>query len=483
MSELARSVATLRPRARALGLFEGAASVHVACAPGRLDLMGGIADYSGSLVLQLPLDVDTVVLAAPRGDRLVRVVSEHVGVEPTAAAASPRAHAVDLTAFEACRTQGYGPLRAELHGAGADWFGYVAGILAVLAREHGADLRTGVDVLVSSRVPEGKGVSSSASVEVAAAAALCAALGLRLGDGGGAPFVDPAACRALALACQRVENHVVGAACGVMDQMAVASGHRGQLLRLLCQPAEVEGYVPLPPGLAVWGIDSGVRHAVSGSDYTSVRVGAFMGWRIVADLLGVEVRASASGVEFEHPEFGSYLANVPPSQWRALRARVPETLGGAEFLARYGGTNDPVARVDPARTYAVRQPTAHPIEEHERVRAFAALLAQAPPLARAPSPEVGARLGSLMFRSHASYTACGLGCAATDVLVDAVRAAGSSIGVYGAKITGGGSGGTVAVLGRNDAGEAVRSIAGDRLVLSVAAGDGAPVLRQGEVPW
>ena len=56
-----------------------------------------------------------------------------------------------------------------------------------------------------------------------------------------------------------------------------------------------------------------------------------------------------------------------------------------------------------------------------------------------------------MFQSHASYSACGLGEEATDLLVDIVREAGSKSGFFGAKITGGGSGGTVAVLGRHDA--------------------------------
>lgn len=67
-----------------------------------------------------------------------------------------------------------------------------------------------------------------------------------------------------------------------MLQMSSALGQPSQLLALLCQPAEVQGCVPLPPGLAVWGIDSGLRHCVGGSDYGAVRVGAFMGLRILS---------------------------------------------------------------------------------------------------------------------------------------------------------------------------------------------------------
>ena len=64
-----------------------------------------------------------------------------------------------------------------------------------------------------------------------------------------------------------------------------------------------------------------------------------------------------------------------------------------------------------------------------------------------------------MYESHASYSACGLGSKGTDLLVELVRAAGVERGLFGAKITGGGSGGTVAVLGRRDAREAVSDVA------------------------
>ena len=97
--------------------------------------------------------------------------------------------------------------------------------------------------------------------------------------------------------------------------------------------------------------------------------------------------------------------------------------------------------VDPARSYAVRAATEHPIYEHARV---AALPRHCSPAAR---QRRGAReLGELMFASHASYSACGLGSDGTDRLVELARAAGPAAGIYGAKITGGGSGGTVAVL-------------------------------------
>jgi L-arabinokinase len=85
------------------------------------------------------------------------------------------------------------------------------------------------------------------------------------------------------------------------------------------------------------------------------------------------------------------------------------------------------------------------------VRAFASALAAQPPDAH------GA--GRLMLASHASYGACGLGSAATDRLVELVGRLGADGALFGARITGGGSGGTVAVLGRADAGPVVDEVA------------------------
>jgi L-arabinokinase len=75
------------------------------------------------------------------------------------------------------------------------------------------------------------------------------------------------------------------------------------------------------------------------------------------------------------------------------------------------------------------------------------------------SADVAPALGGFMYRSHDSYSACGLGSEGTDLLVDLAREAGEAEGIFGAKITGGGSGGTVALLGRSDAGPRVTCIA------------------------
>ena len=416
--------------------FEGDAPIVVARAPGRLDVMGGIADYSGSLVLELPLAAATFAAAqtcdAP--DITIRSLSIDGEVSLSLEAIAPRGAAVDYATARALLADD--PRR--------HWAAYVAGTLIVLGRERGLTIRRGLRVLIDSTVPAGKGVASSAALEVAAMQAVGSAYGMALED------------RDLALLCQMVENLVVGAPCGVMDQMTAACGESNRLLALLCQPAEIVAQVAVPDALELWGIDSGIRHEVGGADYGSVRVGAFMGYRIIADVAGLPFADLGDGVvEIDDYHWHGYLANVPPAEWeRTYRDRVPATLDGASFLARYGGITDRVTRVDPSRTYAVRQPTEHPIMEHHRVQAFRRILESG-----AHDTSVLTQLGALMYESHASYSACGLGSSGTDRLVELVRAAGPASGLYGAKITGGGSGGVVAVLARAGSRASVDAIA------------------------
>jgi L-arabinokinase len=260
----------------------------------------------------------------------------------------------------------------------------------------------------------------------------------------------------IATASQWAENHIAGAPCGIMDQMTSALGRRDRLLRLVCQPAIVEGHVDVPRGFRFYGIDSGIRHAVSGSDYGTVRTAAFMGYRIIADVAGLPKAIDAANVREADGRWRGYLANMTPGELESrFLAHLPERMTGAEFLKRYDGITDTVTRVHPDREYPVRQATAHPVHENARVTRFADLLGRL----REDATDVAREMGALMYASLASYGACGLGSEGTDRLVELVRRAGPASGLFGAKITGGGSGGTVAVLGTDDAEARVHEIA------------------------
>jgi galactokinase len=429
------------PDAALRSVFEKCVPIRVARAPGRLDVMGGIGDYSGSLVLEMP--IAEAAFAAVQRSSMAGIVIVSLNQAPREGARSATISAEQLSRF---LTSEYGAINRELQREpAAAWAAYILGPVLTLLRETRSKLTGGLRILIDSNVPEGKGVSSSAAIEVATMRAVAALLEVELtGD-------------ELARLCQLAENRVVGAPCGIMDQMTSALGQENELLALRCQPATVEGFAQIPPVVAFWGVDSGIRHAVSGADYSSVRVGAFMGYRMIAEASGMRVKRAEDAehkVEVDDPTWHGYLANITPAEFRdRFDAILPNYLTGREFLSRYVGTTDSVTRVDPARTYAVRSPTLHPIEENARSHQFRSLLEG--PI----SNQVLAEMGQIMAASHASYSACGLASDGTDLLVRLVQDAGPASGLYGAKITGGGSGGTVAILGRAGADSAVDRIA------------------------
>lgn len=401
-------------RDRVPGFFSPA-EIVLSRAPGRIDLMGGIADYSGSLVLQWPIAAATQVALQLQDDPAIRICSVTAGSDERRFEI-PLAELLSLE-YESARARF--AANHEQH-----WAAYIAGAFIVLLRERNYAFTHGARILISSDVPEGKGLSSSAAVEVATMTAIVAAYGIK---------VSPVE---IAFLCQRVENAIAGAPCGVMDQMTAACGEADRLLALVCQPGELQGTISLPDELTIWGVDSGIRHSVAGADYGIVRTAAFMGHRIIQ-----------SGQK--------YLANISPEQFEnEFAAHLPRQISGEEFLKRYQNITDTVTSVDPQQTYPVFAATSHPIYENARVNRFAQVLLNWTGLEQAPF------LGELMYASHNSYSACGLGSPGTDELVKLVREAGPDHGLYGAKITGGGSGGTVAVLGRRAAQSAVEEIAG-----------------------
>ena len=425
--------------------FDPWSDITVARAPGRLDVMGGIADYSGSLVLELPTAEATLVALQKQDARQLSIVSLPPGSDATEGRVL--SFYMPLADFEHDgKPIEYDDARQYFkRDQTRQWAAYVAGVFLVLMRQLGVRFDRGARILISSHVPEGKGVSSSAALEVATMSAVAAAFNIA---------IEP---RELALLCQQVENLVVGAPCGVMDQMTSACGKADQLLALICQPAELLGTIQLPEDLTVWGLDSGMRHSIGGGDYGSVRAGTFMGYRIIAELAGLSVDRIGDRVVIQDPRWHGFLANLSPSEFEEqFAAKLPELLVGEEFLARYGGTVDPVTRVAPERTYPIRAPTSHAVYESFRVQRFAELLRRQH--ARLDHEEK-ITLGKLMYESHLSYSACGLGSTGTDLLVDLVRSTGTSQGLFGAKITGGGSGGTVAVLGNQNAAKVLNDVA------------------------
>jgi galactokinase len=214
---------------RARGAFLvhfGRQPLLAAIAPGRVNLIGEHTDYNDGLVLPCAIDRATAVLAAPRDDDAVRVVScEQPGALRFAPGALARA---------------------------GDWGDYVRGPAFAL-REAGHALR-GADLAIASDVPVGAGLSSSAALGVAVTLALARLAGLAL------------APRAIADLAHRGESHFVGIGCGILDPYASALGEPDRALRIDCRARSVAA-LPLPAA-AVWLVaDSGAQRALASGGY------------------------------------------------------------------------------------------------------------------------------------------------------------------------------------------------------------------------
>jgi galactokinase len=423
-------------------LFDNKNEIFITRAPGRLDVMGGFGDYSGSLVLQKPIKEATLAAMQKRTDGKIKLLSLSKEENRTSF------FEMFLDDFEKYgKAISYDSAKAFFkNNQGTHWAAYVAGVFLVLKKEKNFKFKQGANILIHSDVPEGKGVSSSAALEVAAMKAIVSAFSINISP------------KELAVLCQKVENLIAGAPCGIMDQMTSVFGTQNELMALLCQPAELKEPVYIPEDLTFWGIDSGVRHSIGGTAYGSVRVGTFMGYRILADLAKFEITNSKEKgqVEIHDTLWNGYLSNISTSELEQNYSnRIPLQMSGEEFVNKYHGSTDKVTHILPNQIYNVRVPTSHPVYENFRVNLFAELI-------QAPKTERSLKLlGELMFQSHAAYSTCGLGSDETDLLVKLAWNIGIGKGLIGAKLTGGGSGGSVALLGKKNTFELVENIAAE----------------------
>jgi galactokinase len=415
-------------------LFSAETPLYISRAPGRLDVMGGNVDYTGGTVLQGLLREATWVAAQARSDEVIRIVNpgaKQFGWDTRFEALMSDLSDVDRVRA-LCKSQ-----------PGSVWVCYILGALYFLKNLRGFGEMGGVDLFLASDLPPNKGVSSSAALEVAALKAVSAAWGVALYG------------TALATAGQWVENIVVGAACGIMDQAAIVLGKEGHLLPMLCQPCLPGALVTLPAGVQLMGIDSMAPRSTTSTAYETARAAAFLGYKLICQHEGIEITLEQGGEipRWTENRWRGHLSNLAPSEFRAKYERLlPESITGKEFLD-YGGEHiDPFTKVNPETQYPVRAAVRYAIEENLRVQTVRTLLES---MAWSGSESTLPLIGEIVCQSHVAYAECGLGNEACDELVE--RALKS--GLAGAKMTGGGGGGVVAILCRSGEEDTVRSIA------------------------
>jgi galactokinase len=350
--------AQVRAAASAFAARFGRPARFAAAAPGRVNLLGEHTDYNAGFVFPMAIDRHTVVVGAPanrRDGQRVRVFSQSVGSEPPE---------VDI------------PLDPNLKPGAPKWANYVRGVIAMFLR---AGLAVpALDLLITSDVPLGAGLSSSAALEVSVATLFEAAAG---------KSIDPMSKARL---CQEAEHQLAGVPCGIMDQAVSSLARAGSALLIDCGDETVRA-VPLPAEAAIVVTNTNVRHDLADGAYAKRRA---------------ECNAAAHAMGIE-----------------SLRAASP-----ASVEAMHG-------RLDPV----VYKRAFHVVSENVRTLAMAASLLRG-------DLETA---GGFMYGGHRSLRDdFEVSCAELDALVEIAQGIGVAGGVLGARLSGGGFGGSTVTLVR-----------------------------------
>ena len=338
---------------RAIALFRTqfhTAPHWISHAPGRVNLIGEHIDYNEGFVLPAAIDRRLSIAARPITIPGIHIFSEQENAVET---------------FELNQ-----PFLAR-----KDWTDYITGVLAEWI-ERGAT-PCGLELCITSDVPLGAGLSSSAALEVATATLLETTWHLELSP------VNKA------LACQSVEANYVGMPCGIMDQFIVSLGEKDHLLLIDCQ-SNTHQLVPTGhafPTLLI--INSNVRHELTDGGYATRRkqceealpIIGEASWRTVTLEQIEEKKAQLSGVQYQRAQHVVSEIN-----------RTQQAVG------------------------AIRN---HDMEQ----------------------------LGKLLYTSHASLRDnYDVSCVELDWIVDRMQSLGTSAGIWGCRITGGGFGGCAIAL-------------------------------------
>jgi galactokinase len=270
-------------------------------APGRVNLIGEHTDYNDGFVLPAAIQMQTTVGVARRNDGRLAVFSQNYG---------------ERFEFEVEHL----PREARHH-----WSDYVIGVSQKL-KEKGVKL-PGASLLIEGNVPEGAGLSSSASLEVAVCEALLEVSGAKMER------------EEIARLCQRAENEFVGARCGIMDQFIAVHGRKDHALLLDCRSLEYR-YQPIPEQVRLVICNTMVRHSVAGGEYNLRRKECEEAAQFFAELKpGVKALRDVSVEDFE-----SHAGQLPEVIRKRARhvitedARVIEAAAALEChdVARFG---------------------------------------------------------------------------------------------------------------------------------------------------
>ena len=188
---------------------EGETKIRTFFAPGRVNLIGEHTDYNGGHVFPCALSIGITAIVRKRKDRMIQFYS------------------TNFTQLGVLKVS----LDKLVYDQADDWANYPKGVIAIL-EQHGYKLDSGFDVLYEGEIPNGAGLSSSASIEVVTAIMLNELYSLSIDR------------ISLVKMCQQAENEFIGVSCGIMDQFAIGMGKEKHAILLDCDKLDYT-YSPL----------------------------------------------------------------------------------------------------------------------------------------------------------------------------------------------------------------------------------------------
>jgi galactokinase len=262
-------------------------------APGRVNLIGEHTDYNQGFVMPFAIDRETLTAGAARTDRVINV------------------HALDI------EEQASIDLNSRPVKRRGTWLDYVEGTARNLVSQFG--LAKGADLVFSSTVPIGGGLSSSAALEISIGFALLSLAGIEIDR------------RELALAAQSAEHDFVGIRSGIMDQFTSCFGHAGHAMLLDCRSLEIT-QIPLAiEGTMLVVCDTGVKHELASSEYNCRREECEEGVRLLSPKMpGIRSLRDVTQANLE-----AHASDLPETILRRCRHVVTEnerTLAAARAL-------------------------------------------------------------------------------------------------------------------------------------------------------
>jgi galactokinase len=233
-------------------------------APGRVNLIGEHTDYNGGHVFPCALTIGTYAAVRKRTDRIVRFYSVNLSKSGVIERS--------LDAFQ--------PLKDD------SWTAYPMGVMWAFEK-RGYQIPAGLDIVVNGNIPNGSGLSSSASLEVLTGYVLKEEFGFQVS------LVE------LAKIGQDAENNYCGMNCGIMDQFASAMGKKDNAIFLDCATLDYE-YAPVVlDGMKLVVTNTNKKHKLVGSAYNDRRRECEEAREILADACGIKTLGDLSNEEFE----------------------------------------------------------------------------------------------------------------------------------------------------------------------------------------